>query len=480
MAAVVPPASAALRVPGSKSFTNRAAVLAGLCPAGVELEGVLFSDDSWWAFDSLARLGFCITLNMAAETVHVEPPQVPTPLALASLGAQPERLYFGMAGTLARFFPAVVLNYARTFPHVSALMASSIGDGTSAQGGGLSVIATGASRLCERPLSELILALRALGAKISSDKLPITFPNILGARALEGKCAISGKTSGQFLSGLLMAAAGSRNSIEIERVDTLVQPDYVRMTVGALAAFGAEVHHDPSLTLFRVHCPEGLASTRYVIEADASTACYFLAFAALFNIDLILTNIGSSSLQPDLQFTSFLERLGVAVDVHEGSVRVHPRAHAAHAAAATELIGSGNTAAAFVPFRGGFEVDFHACSDQALTAGVLALFADAPIRVFGVEHIRAHESDRIASLVKNLVRLGVACTEEQGGFTVVPPAPGTVLQGEWETHHDHRFGMTGFLVASRHWGVEILDPGCVEKTAPDFFVRMEKLGVRFF
>ncbi|MCA2960668.1 MAG: 3-phosphoshikimate 1-carboxyvinyltransferase [Silvanigrellales bacterium] len=466
VASVEPPPMATLRVPGSKSFTNRAAVLAGLCPLGVTLEGVLFSDDSWWAFDSLARLGFRVEPEVSLETVHISPPGVPSQEARAAWQGEPVQLHFGMAGTLARFFPAVILNYARTFPNIAASFA----------GRTMDVLAGGAPRLCERPLSELVFALRSLGANISSEKLPSTFTDILAPSRLSGGCSISGKTSGQFLSGLLLASAGSRNAIDITRVDSLVQPDYVRMTVRALEAFGAEVVHDSPLTSFRVHCPQGLAANRFVIEADASTACYFMAFAALYGIDLTLTNIGSSTLQPDLQFTAFLERLGVPVEVKPGTVRVIPRpGFQREGSVGVATPGSKS----FVPFHGGFEVDFHACSDQALTAGVLALFADAPIRVFGVEHIRGHESDRIASLVKNLGALGIACAEAPDGFTVVPPALGTQLQGPWETHHDHRFGMTGFLVGSCHPGVEILSPGCVEKTAPDFFFRMARLGARY-
>lgn len=472
---VTPPAVAALRVPGSKSFTNRAAVLAGLCPSGVVLEGVLFSDDSWWAFDSLARLGFGIEPHAPSETVRVTPPTAPVRARLDAWNGDAVALHFGMAGTLARFFPAVLLNFATTFPDVAAAFG----------GRTLEALAGGAPRLCERPLSELVAALRALGARVSSDRLPARF-DLIPARGaasggphasrLSGRCSISGKTSGQFLSGLLLAAAGARDDIHITRVDTLVQPDYVRMTLRALRDFGAQVESDDALTAFRVRSPGGLAASRYVVEADASTACYFLAFAALFAIDLTIENIGSSTLQPDLQFTAFLERLGVPVEVGAGHVRVRPRPSARSAAGGSPPVPG---SAEFAPFQGGFDVDFQACSDQALTAGVLALFADAPIRVFGVEHIRKHESDRIASLVQNLQTLGVACTEAPDGFTIVPPPAGTRLEGPWDTHHDHRFGMTGFLVAAAHPGVEILAPGCVEKTAPDFFARMARLGAKF-
>ncbi len=438
---VNPPPKATVRVPGSKSFTNRAAVLAGMCPRPVTLEGVLLSDDSWWALASLERLGFRIDLCPSSGNVHVEPPS----RRMGDVGPIP--LYFGMAGTLARFFPAVVLNFETTFPAL----------------GPLAVNAGGAPRLCDRPLSELVAALRSLGGRISSDKLPC----IIESGSLAGQCFISGKTSGQFLSGLLLAAAGARAPIFIDRVDDLVQPDYVRMTVQALNAFGGRVEHDDELREFHVECPSGLAAERFAIEADASTACYFMAFAAIFDIELVLENIGSSSLQPDLGFAQFLGRLGARVSVEPGRVVVSSRG--------TGPAGRDANSA----FKGGIHADFSACSDQALTAAVLALFADGPVHIHGVEHIRKHESDRVASLVANMRALGVSCDEFPDGFRVTPPAPGTLLSGTWDTHHDHRFGMTGFLLAARHGDVEILSPGCVEKTAPDFFARMGELGVEY-
>lgn len=435
-----PPSLARVRVPGSKSFTNRAAVLAGLCPAPVTLEGVLLSDDSWWVFDSLERLGFRVTLDPARESVRVEPPK-DAPPGLVSL-------YFGMAGTLARFFPAVVLNFAATFPHLGAVRAS----------------VSGAPRLCERPLAELVTALRALGARMSAERMPYE----MASSTLEGQCFVSGKTSGQFLSGLLLAAAGSRRRVFVERIDSLVQPDYVRMTMGALRDFGAGLEADDELTEFEVYAPAGLRRDTYVVEADASTACYFMAYAALLGTELVIENIGSASLQPDVGFAGFLERMGVGVTVTPGSVHVHP------CPGGSRLPGGGGHR-----LRGGFDADFSAYSDQALTAGVLSLFADAPVRVHGVEHIRGHESDRIASLVANLRDLGVEADEFPDGFRVTPYAYGTNLAGLWETHHDHRFAMTGFLVGLGHPHVEILSPGCVEKTAPDFFARMEALGCSF-
>ena len=439
---VAPPAHVRLAVSGSKSFTNRALVLAGMNAQPLELSGVLFSDDSYWGFMCLQRLGFGLEFNIVQKRVLLTPPSV--------LLTPTEPLFFGMAGTLARFFPAVVLNFQKSFPHLFA------------QGQQLQVTATGEQRLCERPLSDLVHALQSWGAQIEGQHLPLKLKS--GALLGGGRCKISGAKSGQFLSGLLLTAAGAREHLIIERTDHLVQPDYVRMTLAALADFGAEIEHDPDLTHFSAYCPNGVLAETYAVEADASTACYFMAFAYLHGIDLTICNLGSKTLQPDLGFAQFLQRMGAQIVV-----------------SATEVVVHGSATKGVRP-KGGFHADFSANSDQSLTAGVVAMFADGPVEISGVEHIRKHESDRIAGLVANLTALGVQATEKRDGFTVYPVAPEKRLHiaGEWKTFHDHRFAMTGFLAASLCPGIEILAPECVEKTAPDFFSEFENLGVTFF
>jgi 3-phosphoshikimate 1-carboxyvinyltransferase len=417
-------------VSGSKSFTNRALVLAGMCQQPVLLKGVLFSDDSYWGFHSLQSLGFELTFFYEKSEVLVSPPQRKGNGAL---------LNFGMAGTLARFFPAVVLNFAKTFPDL----------------GGVEAMATGEKRLCQRPLEELTVALRTLGANIQGSTLPLK----MSSSNLEGKCEISGSRSGQFLSGLLLAAAGSRNDISILRTQNLVQPDYVKMTISAIQAFGGSVDADSELNQFRVNCVSGLQTPEYSIEADASTACYFLSFAVLHNLELTLTNMGSASLQPDIRFVDFLCRLGANITLHPNKTVVH------------------RSETPVTLFKGGFSMSFFEMSDQALTAGVMATFCDAPIEITDVEHTRHHESDRIGSLVANLRALGVEADEIENGFKVSPATQ--KLSGSWKTYQDHRFSMVGFLLATKHLNIEILEPGCVEKTAPDFFRRFYELGVRY-
>ncbi len=428
-----------IRVPGSKSFTSRAVVLAGFCRRPVLLESVLLSDDSYWGLDVLLRLGFSLAIDPESCTVAIDCSSV----ASAPSGSNMLQLQLGMAGTLARFVPALLLN----------------SDWIPFRG----VELTGEKRLCERPLRPLTQALRELGAEIVGDSLPIQ----VKYSPLAGACSISGSVSGQFFSGLVLAGSAAKQPVRIQRTDELVQPDYVRMTIAAAREFGASISDDPDLgwvttqPVSELYPPGG----RYVIEADASTACYFFAIAVIFDLDLEVTNLGSTTLQPDLRFTRFLERLGARFEIQPQTVRHLPRG-------SREL-------------RGGFEVDFSDMSDQALTAGVLALFANAPIRVFGIGHIRKHESDRISCFVENLTTLGITANEEPAGFTVTPlstasrPQVVRDLSGVWKTHRDHRFAMSGALLAMLAPGVSIENPSCCEKTAPGFFVELERMGIDF-
>lgn len=441
-------------VPGSKSFTNRAVVLAALSGRALVLNGYLFSDDSYWGLDALLRLGYSAEVDWEAGQVRLEPPpggwQVP---------AGGVELHMGMAGTLGRFFPAVILN-ARL---------DAVGDGGKHLSKG--AVLTAESRLRERPLADLILSLRQLGARIDGDALPLcVYPS-----RLSGQCAISGARSGQFLSGLILSAVASAEPVTIKRIDNLVQPDYVRMTIDAARIFGADIEADANLTLIKTRpvadglYPEG---GFYTVEADASTACYYLALAAVLGIHVRVINLGDQTRQPDLRLFEVLQRMGARIHLDDTCVECWGPRNGTDLSSEADAPGTGS----FPLLRGGYSLNFTSLSDQALTAGVLALFADAPITITGVAHIRKHECDRIACFCANVTELGGEVVEHPDGFTVKPVGDRR-LRGVWKTHADHRFAMCGFLLATRMPEVTIADPACCEKTAPRFFADMKRLGV---
>ncbi|BAS26194.1 3-phosphoshikimate 1-carboxyvinyltransferase [Limnochorda pilosa] len=413
------PIHAELTVPGSKSFANRALILAAQAEGTSQLGGFLRSDDTYWCLDALRRLG--VRAEVEGETVTVEGCGGRWPVARGSLFA-------GSAGTVARFLPG-------------ALAAAPGGEW----------VLDGSDQLRSRPLEPLVQALRTLGGHVEAVEgggLPL---RVWGGGLRGGRVSISGKVSSQFLSGLLLAAPKADASVTVEVEDDLVQPAYVGITLAVMRRFGARVEHDAGFRRIEVH-PGPYRAADHVLEADASTASYFLALAAASGGRVRVTNVGAASLQPDARFVDVLEAMGARVIRGDAFL---------------EVAGSGH-------LRGGLTVDMKPMSDQALTVGVLAALADGPVTVTGVAHIRQHESDRIAVLAANLGALGIRAEEHPDGFTVHPgePRPGTV-----DPHDDHRVAMAFALLAARVPGVRILGPGCVSKTYPGFFEKLGRLGV---
>jgi 3-phosphoshikimate 1-carboxyvinyltransferase len=417
-------------IPGSKSVSNRVVVLAAMQNAPLEIHGFLMAQDTYFGLHALEQLGFSVILENGV--ISLTPPKISP--------AQNLTLSLGRAGTLARFFPAVILNWQETFPHLDFL----------------NVILDGDHQLRHRPLTPLIMALQQLGGRLSASSLPLG----VSSSQLKGNCTIDGNVSGQFLSGLLLAAHGSRQRISITRLRNLVQPDYVRITLKMIAEFGGGVEADSPLTHFQLgsFLKQRNAITRYHVEADASTACYFIALACLHGFSLTVPNLGSSTLQPDFQFVFLLREWGYPIQIFEHHVLVEAKSTAVSPHMPVTL-------------------DASALSDQALTMAIFSLFASHPVEITGISHIRHHESDRIGCLVKNLRGLGFSCDEKSDGFVVVPNGkPVEEIAGDWVCYEDHRFVMTGFLLASLSSRVRLVGTHAVEKTAPQFFALMETLG----
>jgi 3-phosphoshikimate 1-carboxyvinyltransferase len=414
------PISGTVTVPGSKSFTNRALILAGVAEGASVLTGLLRSDDSYWCIDALRRLG--VEVEVDGTTARIA----------GSGGRWAEKtadLFIGSAGTIGRFLPGVL---------------------AAASGGRYRIAAS--TQLMRRPVAPLIDALTTLGADISHEGQPGGFPMTVTARGLKGgRLTMSGKVSSQFISGALIAAPLASAPVHLEVVDHIVQADYVRMTLDAMAAFGVDVAHDEALSRFDT-APQRYRGGAFAIEADASTTTYFLALAAATRGRIVIDNIGTATRQPDLRLIDVLERMGCIVE---------------RAADRVTVVGPER-------LKGGFSVDMKPMSDATLTLAALAPFADAPIAIEGVAHIRKHESDRIAVMAKALVDLGIGVDERPDGLVVRPGAP---RFAELDTHDDHRVAMSLAVLGAAAEGVRLADPGCVSKTCPVFFEEIGRLGV---
>ncbi|WAH36542.1 3-phosphoshikimate 1-carboxyvinyltransferase [Alicyclobacillus dauci] len=415
------PIDADVVVPGSKSFTNRALIVAALAKGTSRLTGLLRSDDAYWCIEALKSLGVDVVVDGDNVTVRGINGRWPH---------QAGRVYTGAGGTTARFL-------------TSALAA----------GEGKWTI-EGSKRMNERPMGVLFETLQALGVGIHPlSERPDTLPIELDTKGLRGgRVQMSGAVSSQFISGALIGAPYAKDALTIEITDTIVQHAYVHITLDMMRAFGGNVEADEQLHEMTVSST-GYVGRDYDIEADASTACYFWAAAALTGGRVRVKNLTYSTRQPDVQFVDVLEQMGCSVDKSGQGIEVQgPR-----------------------QLRGGQTISMKEMSDQTLTLAFLAPFADAPVNITEVEHIRHHESDRLAVICESLQKIGIRVDERPDGVTIYPgPAAGTLLS----SHDDHRVAMAQSIMGLRVPGIVVDDPGCVSKTCPMFFEKLGEIGVQ--
>ena len=300
----------------------------------------------------------------------------------------------------------------------------------------------GGAPLRSRPMGPLLDALRSLGATAEGDALPVTVHGPLKG----GTARLPGDVSSQFLSGLLLAGPCVPGGLRIEPTTPLVSAPYVAMTAAVMAAFGVDVARQEEAWLV----PERrYRATTYAIEPDASAASYFFAAAVLTGGRVTVRGLGRESLQGDIAFVDVLERMGASVERRDD-----------------------RTTVAAGPHLTGVDVDLSALSDTAQTLAAVAVFADSPTRVRGIGFARAKETDRLAAVVHELRRVGIAAEETDDGFVV---HPGTPRPAVVETYDDHRMAMSFALLGLRAPGIAIADPGVVGKTFPGFWEALEGL-----
>ena len=413
------PLDATVRLPGSKSITNRALVCAALAHGRSTLRGALFSDDTEAMVECLRSLGFSITADAArAELVIVG--------AGGQVPASHAQIDVRLSGTTARF--------------VTPLLA--LGHGT--------YVVEAQGRMRERPMDDLLRVLSELGAVVEHAEGRAVFPFTVHASGLRGgEVEVAGDASSQFLSGLLLSGPAMRDGLGVRVTTPLVSEPYVQLTLAVLRSFGA-VAGDPEHLRYCVE-PGSLAACDYAIEPDASAASYFFAAAALCGGRVRVEGLGADALQGDVRFVDVLERMGA---------RVVREPHAIEVSGTGELVG--------------IDVDMSDISDTAQTVAAIAPFARGRTRVTGIGFIRRKETDRIGAVVAELRRCGIEASEQPDGFTIEPGVPHAAA---FSTYGDHRMAMAFSLIGLRVPGIEIRDPGCVAKTFPGFFDAIEGLGV---
>jgi 3-phosphoshikimate 1-carboxyvinyltransferase len=433
------PLDAVVTVPGSKSITNRALLLAALAGGRSTLDGVLVADDTVAFANGLAALGVEIDLDIAERRCDIvgaagAPAGAATRADAARSAATPQ-VWCAEAGTAARFLVA----------------ACAAGHGR--------YDFDGAAQLRRRPLGALLDALRTQGARTEppdAARLPFA---LQAAGLAGGALTLPGQVSSQFVSALLMAAPLARAPLDIV-VSDLVSRPYVDMTCAMMADFGVAVGRDGH-SRFRVASPAAYHGRDYAVEADASTASYFFAAAAVCGGQVTVRGLArATSLQGDLRFLGALERMGCRVaDGPDGVTVAGPAAP------------PGDAAAMPAPLDG-LTIDMSDFPDVFMTLAAVAPFARRPVTITGIANVRVKESDRIASVAENLRRLGI---EVDSGPDWLRVAPGTPRGAGIDSHGDHRIAMSFAVIGLRVPGVVIEGAEAVSKTCPEFFELWRRL-----
>lgn len=406
-------------VPGSKSITNRALLLATLAEGTSTLRGVLFSDDSRHFLKCVQDLGFETEVDEAARVVSVQGLGGAVPRGNADL-------YVGSAGTAARFLTAF-LGLSEGAYHMDA-----------------------SGQMRKRPMAPLLRSLEELGCEICYDAEAEEghFPFTLRGHGFgKEKIAVNIDHSSQFLSALLIASCLCEKDFttHIEGTHGMA---YIEITLNMMKQFGVHVER-LSESAFLTRAGQRYQALDYQIEPDASAACYFYAMSLLLNRSVRVNGVHFDSLQGDVAFIRLLEKMGCkAADTDKGILLEPPADGIFH----------------------GITCDMSACSDQAITLAAIAPFADGPTTITGIGHIRFQESDRIAAIAAELSKMGIKCEERKDSITIYPgnPVPATV-----ETYDDHRMAMGFSLTGLRSRGIVIVNPDCCRKTFENYFEVLE-------
>lgn len=419
-------------VPGSKSMTNRALLMAALSDGVTELSGVLFSDDSRYFISSLQSLGFATQVDEKEKKVTVK----------GENGKIPEKeaeIYVGSAGTAARFLTAML----------------GMSDGI--------YTIQASEQMKKRPMKDLFLLLKQAGAGIEylekEGYLPI---KITGRKAnnLNGKeepekieqkltVQLDISKSTQFLSAMLLISPMIEEGLCIEITSEKTDGSYIKITRGMMEEWGVTSLFDGRN--YEVSAGASYHMKHYIVEPDMSAACYFYGAAAITGGLVLVRNVHMDNSQGDRKFLEVLEKIGCSVtDSEEGIVVEGPA--------------DGKIK--------GIDIDMNDFSDQTMTLAAMAPFASEKVHISHIGHIRLQESDRIHAIVTELTRVGIRCEETEDSITVYPGKPHAALI---ETYEDHRMAMAFSLIGLKTEGIVIHNPMCCRKTFENYFELLTEL-----
>ncbi len=421
-------------VPGSKSLTNRALLLATLAQGTSVLRGVLFSDDSRHFLQCIQDLGYETRVEESQRMVSVRGLGGTVPKAEANQ-------YVGSAGTAARFLTAY-LGVSQGIYHMDA-----------------------SAQMRRRPMAPLIASLRELGCEVRCEEEEGYFPFTLRSHGFgRHQITVDIAHSSQFLSALLISSCLSAEDMTIG-----IQGEhgmaYIQITTRMMEQFGVhaeplyycegngENHNCSNRTQpmgYQIAAGQHYQARDYQIEPDVSAACYFYAMAPLLGIPMQVMHIHSESMQGDLAFLDILVKMGCLLEEAPDGLILLPPADGHFT---------------------GITADMSACSDQAITLAAIAPYADGPTTITGIGHIRFQECDRLTAICTELTRMGIRCEAADNRITIYPgpPKPCTL-----QTYEDHRMAMGFTLTGLRTPGIIIDNPGCCRKTFETYYEVLEE------
>ncbi|MDX7991455.1 3-phosphoshikimate 1-carboxyvinyltransferase [Xenorhabdus littoralis] len=412
-----------INLPGSKSVSNRALLLAAFAKGTTRLTNLLDSDDIRYMLNALTALDVPYRLSADRTICEVDGG------GGRITGKGRLELFLGNAGTAMR-------------PLAAALCLGHSGSND--------IVLTGEPRMKERPIGHLVDALRQGGAEVDYLEQENYPPLHIKGGFTGGKVTVDGSVSSQFLTALLMAAPLAENDTEIHIQGDLVSKPYIDITLALMNSFGVTVNNEQYQAFYIKGQQQYLSPGQYLVEGDASSASYFLAAAAIKGGTVRVTGIGRNSLQGDTKFANVLEQMGATIRWGDDFVECE---------------------------RGtlkGVDMDLNAIPDAAMTIATTALFAQGETVIRNIYNWRVKETDRLHAMATELRKVGAEVEEGHDYIRVTPPEK--LNHAEIETYNDHRIAMCFSLVALSDTPVTILEPGCTAKTFPDYFNQFEKLS----
>lgn len=410
-------------LPGSKSYSNRAIMIASMAEGESVLRNTLISEDTLLLKSAVESFG-----NVSIEIEDKDPKSSAATLrvkrAPGKFKAPAEPIFMGNAGTPIRLLTS----------------AAALAEGTTEL--------TGTARMQERPMEDVLDGLRQLGVNAKSVRDNGCPPMTIEGPVLKGGTArIKGSVSSQFTTSLLIAAPYAQEDVTVEITDEMCSKPYIEITKDIMNAFGVQVESE-GYERFTVKAGQSYSAREYNVEPDASGMSYFLAAAAVLKGRMRVNGIGANSKQGDSRFFEVLERMGCKVEVTEDYI---------------EVIGGDLK---------GIEVDMNTMPDLVPTLGIIAAFAEGSTHITNIANLRVKECDRIDAVKDELAKMGINCDSTEDTLTV---HGGTPHGARIHTYHDHRIAMAFAIAGLRVPGVVIENPGCVTKSFPSFWHALDAL-----